>query len=178
VIPLRDWATRALGANHVLVDQDVFVRTPAVIDYTTPNRDLGASGVFISWIMEQHVGLNNLSGTGGLNDYLDLSNWFSQRTSEYELYLWHVRQQLAQDLRPYVGKSAAQLPTSTTIHIRAPAAPTGLADPTGDLVGAIVNGLIGAASTLVGGLGPLVVGGIILVAILVLLYMGAKRTLL
>jgi hypothetical protein len=86
-------------------------------------------------------------------------------------YLQGVRARLSAALRPFVGKPIGQLPATLTVPIAPPAAPEGLIPVVPDPA-TIINNLIDFA-----GLGPLLVGAIVLVAILALLYIGVKRTI-
>lgn len=155
VIPLREWAAAALCsrapggcAAHVLSAREVEY-LPA-----SQHPPLGRSGVLISYIMEQKVGDTPLGSD-------------SATLSQY-------RAALAAALAPHVGTVVDQLPTSLTVGIAAPSAP----DPWVDMPGAIVDGLLGGVGMLLAGLGPLIVGAIVLVAILVLIYLGIRRTFL
>lgn len=178
MIPLRQWAQQwwQRDPTHVLTAADVVYRAPSG---TRPDGspDLGASGPFLNWIMETHVGVSSVSGqTIRFNTpigpiYVPIPIGGGSGGDPVR-YLQTVRARLAASLRPFVGKNIAQLPASLAVPIAAPAAPEGLIPIVPD-PGTIINNLIDFA-----GLGPVLVGAIILVAILALIYAGVKRTLL
>jgi hypothetical protein len=167
-IPLRQWAQLwwQRDPTHVLAATDIAF---------TPG---GASGPFINFIMESYVSEGAHSPVlqtpiGPIVLPFDPTNTSSDSVIA-KLQL--IRGALSNALKPYVGQSVAQLPASLNVAVpsgaTAPTPPEGLIPVVPDPA-TIINNLINFAQ-----LGPLIVGAVILVAILVLLYLGIKRTIL
>lgn len=185
MIPAREWAQQfwSNAPTHVITAADVRYLAPGSPDPDYPERTIsepGLSGMFINFIMEQKVGVDSGIGLGGLPGLptpIDPTNIYGERNAEIRAYLMRARIALADRLQPFIGKPISALPASLSIPVAAPSQPTGLVDVVGPVVQGITEGLLAAVGALVGGLGPLLVGGVLLIAILVLIYTGAKRTL-
>lgn len=183
MIPAREWAARywRTDPTHVLTEADIIYLPPSGSPHPTYGPiPLGASGPFISWIMDSHAGVDagiGFSGVPGLPFPVDPTNPLGERNPDILAYLQKARTELSTALRPYVGRPITQLPVSLAVNVMAPSTPTGMVD----VVGPIIDGILGAVRELLAGLGgalgPLIVGTVVLVAVLVLIYMGAKRTL-
>lgn len=171
MIPLRLWAQQwwQREPGHILAPADVAYRAPGP-------SDLGATGPFLQWIMETHVGVGSAYGSLPA----PWSHYFDQLTpAAAQQYLLMVNAKLAAALARHVGTPIGQLPASLTITGLAPVTPpTGLADPAKDLADALIGAVQALLAGLAEGLAPLIIGAIFLIAILVLIYLGVKRTLL